>query len=92
MSIVVKSYQNDEVTFGVPPYYFRAFPIGGIPTLALAGSDRNALSWRVDQAVGKSQSSPCPDRAFIIAGRRVAVNAEHARLQRKLRWNGAHPL
>lgn len=52
MSIVVKSYNNDGVTFGVPPYYFRAFAVGGIPTITLAGSDVNALNWVVDQAVG----------------------------------------
>jgi hypothetical protein len=52
MSLVVKSYNNDNVTFGVPPYYMRAIAIGGIPTIALTGSDRNALSWVVDQRAG----------------------------------------
>ena len=53
MSIVVKSHNNDNVTFGVPPYYFKAIPVVGIPTFTLAGSDRNALSWLVDQPVGE---------------------------------------
>ncbi|KAJ2918920.1 hypothetical protein MD484_g1560, partial [Candolleomyces efflorescens] len=32
-------------TFGVPPYYMQAFPLGGTPTTTLIGTSNSSLSW-----------------------------------------------
>jgi len=51
MSVSVEPLDG-AVTTGVPPYYFKAFAVGGIPTVQLAGSNASALSWVVDQPAG----------------------------------------
>lgn len=47
--ITVKSYNADENTTGVGPYYMLAFPIGGTPTVTHIGDTIKDLSWTVDQ-------------------------------------------
>ncbi|RXW22301.1 hypothetical protein EST38_g3548 [Candolleomyces aberdarensis] len=39
-------------TFGVPPYYMQAFPLGGTPTTTLLGTSNSSLSWTNTYAPG----------------------------------------
>ncbi|KAJ7475204.1 hypothetical protein B0H11DRAFT_2158629 [Mycena galericulata] len=50
--ISVKPFNPANDTHGVPPFYMMAFPVGGIPTTTLIGTDESDLSWTVDQPVG----------------------------------------
>ena len=52
LGIVITSLNNDNVSFGTPPYYLTAIEVNGIPTTSFVGGDRVALSWAVPHATG----------------------------------------
>jgi hypothetical protein len=53
ISLVVSSLNNDDETFGTPPYYMMALEIDGVPTTDVVGEDPTMLSWVVNHAAGK---------------------------------------
>ncbi|KAL5522147.1 hypothetical protein ACEPAF_2004 [Sanghuangporus sanghuang] len=52
--VQVLASPNNSSAFGTPPYYMIAWKANGIPTVSDIGSDRDNLSWTVNQASGSS--------------------------------------
>ncbi|ESK89415.1 hypothetical protein Moror_16190 [Moniliophthora roreri MCA 2997] len=50
--IVVKPYNPNNNTKGVPPFYMIAYEIGGTPRISLLGQNESDLKWTVDHPIG----------------------------------------
>ncbi|EJD00477.1 uncharacterized protein FOMMEDRAFT_90765 [Fomitiporia mediterranea MF3/22] len=66
--IVISALRDNSSSFGTPPYYMIAWKPRGIPTVSLIGSDRNNLSWTVNQASGSSLLLTVADSQGLSGG------------------------
>ena len=56
LQITIEPPNSTSSTTGVPPYYFFAFELNGVPTTTAVGSDPSKLFWQVTHKRGMLSS------------------------------------
>ncbi|EJD00482.1 uncharacterized protein FOMMEDRAFT_159184 [Fomitiporia mediterranea MF3/22] len=71
--ISILPLSGNSSSHGTPPYYMMAWKSNGIPTVSSIGSNRNNLSWTVNQASGSSLLLTVADSQGFSGGEAQSV-------------------